>query len=141
MGFAPLNRAVRSASNRYSRQNAGRKKPVTTQTKNAPVVHFSWKRNGLRRRGPSFAKGQLCATGLFPMGVAVPRNKLQQFRPAGTRVAPPGTKRHSRKTESSVQDVFCTSCISFREREQFAYAKRLGSCNEIQKVFLDYFKP
>jgi hypothetical protein len=95
----------------------------------------------LRRRGASFAKGQLRATGLFPMCVAVPRNKSQQFRPAGTRVALPGTKRHSQKTESSVQDVFCTSCISFREREQFAYAKRLGSCNEIQKVFLDYFKP
>jgi hypothetical protein len=75
------------------------------------------------------------------MCVAVPRNKSQQFRPAGTRVALPGTKRHSQKTESSVQDVFCTSCISFREREQFAYAKRLGSCNEIQKVFLGYFKP
>jgi hypothetical protein len=75
------------------------------------------------------------------MCVAVPRNKLQQFRPAGTRVALPGTKRHSRKTESSVQGVFCTSCISFGEREQFAYAKRLGSCNEIQKVFLGYFKP
>jgi hypothetical protein len=75
------------------------------------------------------------------MCVAVPRNKSQQFRPAGTRVALPGTKHRSQKTESSVQGVFCASCISFREREQFAYAKRLGSSNEIQKVFLDYFKP
>jgi hypothetical protein len=43
MGFAPFNREVRNASNRYSRQNAGRKKrerPATTQTKNASLVQF-----------------------------------------------------------------------------------------------------
>jgi hypothetical protein len=118
-----------------SRQNAGSKKPVSAQTKNASEVHVSWKRNGLRRRGPSFAKGQLRATGLFPMCVAVPRNKSQQFRPAGTRVAPPGTKRTRKKPSAAYRTFFLRPAFHFES------ANNLRWSNEIQKVFLDYFKP
>jgi hypothetical protein len=38
--------------------------------------------------------------------VAVPRNESQHFRPAGTRVALPGTNRRSSRSESSKQDFF-----------------------------------
>jgi hypothetical protein len=96
-------------------------RPATTQTKNASVVQFFLETKRVAATQPSFSgKAQPRATGLLPMCAAVPPNKWQHFRPAGTRVALPGTKRHSQKTESSVQDVFSTPCIPFREREQFA---------------------
>jgi hypothetical protein len=79
----------------------------------------------------------------------MPRSESQQFRPAGTRVALPGTKRRSSNCESDVQDVFFSGllstdpapCISFRERERSACAESFGSSNENQKVSPAYFKP
>jgi hypothetical protein len=88
------------------------------------------------------AERQLRATGLFPMCVAVPRNKPQQFRPAGTRVAPPGTKRHSQKTESSVQDVlFVRPAFHFESANNLLTQKDSARATKFKKVFLDYFKP
>jgi len=52
------------------------------------------------------AERQLRATGLFPVCIALPRNESQHFRPAGTRVALPGTNCRSSRFESGLQDFF-----------------------------------
>jgi hypothetical protein len=63
------------------------------------------------KTGCGEAKRELRATGLFPKMASTSRSryktahKARFFRPAGTRVALPGTKRRSRKFASSLQEL------------------------------------
>jgi hypothetical protein len=74
---------------------------------------------------------------LFP--VNHPRNESQHFRPAGTRVALPGTNRRSSEVESGLQD-FLASCISSRSerklREIFVQRHRDEAAVEILRESL-----
>jgi hypothetical protein len=103
--------------------------------------NFSENRTGcgdaalLLRKG-SFAQ-RVCFRCVLPCR-EINRSNFGRRAPVQRRLARNATLK---KPRAAYRTFFSTSCISFREREQFAYAKRLGSCNEIQKVFLDYFKP
>jgi len=100
------------------------------------------------KTGCGEAERQLRATGLLP--VNHPRNESQHFRPAGTRVALPGTNRRSSEIESGLQGFFsqglqvpilkpCVLHFSRSERklrEEFCYANRDEMALEILRQSL-----
>jgi len=100
MGFAPFDRAPRNVGTGLPAKFAGRKMPKTSRHKIAKrygsSIFLETKQVAAPR--PFFCEraasrnGFVSEDGSDRVGAAtVPRNESQQFRPAGTRVALPGT--------------------------------------------------
>jgi hypothetical protein len=89
------------------------------------------------KTGRGNAKKLRRATGLFPMCVAVPRSESRHFRPAGTRVALPGTNRHSQKAESSLQDVFLRPAFHFESANNLLAQRNSARSTKFKNILLE----